>query len=176
MRTEPVARGVLMPTESTNNAYNLEVREDDTQGQTNNSAAFTPIITVGAFVFPDVTVGMMDASATRRPSMPWTLRSWSTTHIGLCPIWQGLVGCGQRENTYCLKLLSSSRQGHCPVESGKRVTRSRSLRSSHCSETRRLVRADDLSTGPVAINTSIPIFRRWNAWRNVRRVSCCTNR
>ena len=71
-----------MPTESTNNAYNLEVREDDTQGQTNNSAAFSPIITVGAFVFPDVTVGMLDASATRSPSMPWTLGSWSTTHIG----------------------------------------------------------------------------------------------
>ena len=33
----------------------------------------------GAFVLPRGTVGMTDASTTRRPSMPRTLRCWSTT-------------------------------------------------------------------------------------------------
>jgi hypothetical protein len=34
------------------------------------SAAFSPIMIDGALVLPDVSVGMMDASATRRPAMP----------------------------------------------------------------------------------------------------------
>ena len=33
----------------------------------------------GAFVFPVVTLGMTDASATRRPSRPWTRSRGSTT-------------------------------------------------------------------------------------------------
>ena len=38
------------------------------------SAAFSPIIMVGAFVFPDVTVGITDVSATLRFCMPFTLK------------------------------------------------------------------------------------------------------
>jgi len=45
-------------------------------------AAFSPIMIDGELVLPDVNVGMIEASATRRPAMPWT-RSWaSTTAIG----------------------------------------------------------------------------------------------
>ena len=36
------------------------------------SAAFSPIMIDGALVLPDVSVGMIEASATRRPAMPWT--------------------------------------------------------------------------------------------------------
>ncbi len=35
-------------------------------------AAFSPIMIDGAFVLPDVNVGMIEASATRRPAIPWT--------------------------------------------------------------------------------------------------------
>ena len=36
------------------------------------SAAFSPIMIDGALVLPDVSVGMIEASAIRRPVMPWT--------------------------------------------------------------------------------------------------------
>lgn len=36
------------------------------------SAHFSPIMMEGALVFPDVKVGMMEASATRNPVMPCT--------------------------------------------------------------------------------------------------------
>src|SRR3954462_5562463 len=39
---------------------------------------FSPIIIEGALVLPDVSVGMIEASATRKPAMPWT-RSWAST-------------------------------------------------------------------------------------------------
>ena len=56
------------------------------------SAAFSPIMIDGALVLPDVSVGMIEASATRRPAMPWT-RSWaSTTAIGSDPILQVPTG------------------------------------------------------------------------------------
>jgi hypothetical protein len=56
------------------------------------SAAFSPIIIAGALVLPDVSVGMIEASATRRPAIPWT-RSWaSTTAIGSDPILQVPTG------------------------------------------------------------------------------------
>ena len=35
-------------------------------------AAFSPIMIEGALVLPDVKVGMIEASATRRPAIPWT--------------------------------------------------------------------------------------------------------
>ena len=37
------------------------------------SAAFSPIIIQGAFVLPEIADGMMEASATRSPLIPFTL-------------------------------------------------------------------------------------------------------
>ena len=42
------------------------------------SAAFSPIMIDGAFVFPPTMFGMIDASAMRSPSRPRT-RSWGST-------------------------------------------------------------------------------------------------
>src|SRR5262249_25470363 len=46
------------------------------------SAACSAIMVTGMFVLPRGTVGMTDASATLRPSMPWTEQSTSTTEPG----------------------------------------------------------------------------------------------
>ena len=56
------------------------------------SAAFSPIMMEGALVLPEVRVGMIEASATRRPSMPWTRSRSSTTAIGSEPILQVPTG------------------------------------------------------------------------------------
>jgi len=40
-----------------------------------NRAARSAIMIVGAFVLPLTIVGITEASATRNPTMPWTLRS-----------------------------------------------------------------------------------------------------
>src|SRR5215510_10712694 len=50
------------------------------------SAARSPMITQGAMVLPVVTRGMIDPSAMRRLSTPYTFRSASTTHISCRPI------------------------------------------------------------------------------------------
>src|SRR5437867_12651636 len=50
------------------------------------AAHFSPIMMQGALVLPLVSVGMIEASATRRPPMPCTLSSGSTTAIGSLPI------------------------------------------------------------------------------------------
>jgi hypothetical protein len=42
-------------------------------------AAFSAIIAVGVFVLPEVMVGMIEASATRRPAIPWKRSRSSTT-------------------------------------------------------------------------------------------------
>lgn len=49
------------------------------------AVAFLAIMIVGAFVLPLVSVGMMDASATRSPSGPRTRRCGSTTAISSMP-------------------------------------------------------------------------------------------
>jgi hypothetical protein len=55
-------------------------------------AAFSPIMIDGAFVLPEVSVGMIEASATRSPARPRT-RSWSsTTAIEPTPILQVPTG------------------------------------------------------------------------------------
>lgn len=48
----------------------------------------SPIMMVGALVLPEVTAGMTDASATRRPSTPCTRRSGATTARRSMPILQ----------------------------------------------------------------------------------------
>ena len=59
--------------------------ERDRHADAIRSAARSPIITVGACVLPPTIVGMIDASATRRPSMPCTRRRLSTT--ASCAVW-----------------------------------------------------------------------------------------
>ena len=44
----------------------------DTAASKAMRAAFSPIMIDGALVLPDVKVGMIEASATRRPAIPWT--------------------------------------------------------------------------------------------------------
>jgi len=56
------------------------------------SAAFSPIMIDGALVLPDVSVGMIEASATLRPAMPWTRSRVSRTAIGSAPILQVPTG------------------------------------------------------------------------------------
>ena len=50
------------------------------------SEHFSPIMIEGAFVFPEVSVGMTEASAIRRCSIPWTRSSSSTTASASRPI------------------------------------------------------------------------------------------
>jgi len=45
-------------------------------------ATRSAIMMVGALVLPPIRLGMTEASTTRRPVMPRTLHSWSTTAIG----------------------------------------------------------------------------------------------
>lgn len=50
------------------------------------SAAFSAIMIVGAFVLPLMSVGMMEASTTRRASSPRTHNRGSTTAASSIPI------------------------------------------------------------------------------------------
>jgi hypothetical protein len=55
------------------------------------SDAFSAIMIVAALVLPEMTVGITEASTTRRPSIPCTRSSLSTTDIGPEPIMHVLV-------------------------------------------------------------------------------------
>ena len=55
-------------------------------------AAFSPIMMAGALVLPEVSVGMIEASATRSPSMPRTRSRSSTTAMASWPILQVPTG------------------------------------------------------------------------------------
>ena len=46
------------------------------------SATRSPIIMVVTLVLARMQSGMIEASTTRRPSIPWTLPYWSTTAMG----------------------------------------------------------------------------------------------
>jgi hypothetical protein len=56
------------------------------------SAHFSPIITQAALVLPETTVGMIEASATRKPSKPCTRSRSSTTAVLSAPMRQVEVG------------------------------------------------------------------------------------
>jgi hypothetical protein len=56
------------------------------------SEHFSPIMMQGALVLPLVSVGMIEASATRRPSMPCTYNSLFTTASASLPILQVPTG------------------------------------------------------------------------------------
>jgi len=56
------------------------------------SAARSAIMMVGALVLPPISVGITEASTTRRPSMPCTRNFVSTTAIASTPILQVPTG------------------------------------------------------------------------------------
>ena len=57
-----------------------------------SSEAFSPIMIVGAFVFPETIFGIIDASATRKFFIPCTCSFELTTERLSLPILQVLVG------------------------------------------------------------------------------------
>src|SRR5262249_28166650 len=57
------------------------------------SAAFSPIMMQGALVLALTSVGMIEASATRKPASPCTFSLSSTTAMGSLPILQVPTGC-----------------------------------------------------------------------------------
>src|SRR6218665_73459 len=56
------------------------------------STAFSAIITMGALVLPETSVGIAEPSITRRPAMPCTRRRASTTASGSLPMRQVPTG------------------------------------------------------------------------------------
>lgn len=87
--TSPVAASARIPfaADSLRNPVG-----DATYDETRKSAARSPIITVGQFVWPLGSVGMTEASATRRRSMPRTRNCVSTTADASDPMRQVPAG------------------------------------------------------------------------------------
>ena len=56
------------------------------------STAFSAIITAGALVLPDTSVGITEQSITRRPVVPFTRKRVSTTASASLPMRQVPVG------------------------------------------------------------------------------------
>ena len=72
------------------------------------AAHFSPIMIEGALVLPPGTCGMIEASATRRPAMPWTRRRGSTTASASRPMRQVPTGCRFETPLARMSALSSA--------------------------------------------------------------------
>src|SRR6218665_3613638 len=89
------------------------------------SPAFSAIITMGALVLPETSVGIAEPSITRRPAMPCTRRRASTTASGALPMRQGPTGWkmgGAWGGGKAAGRLHAG-QGGCAVERGGQVVR-----------------------------------------------------
>ena len=83
---EPLARLMIM------SERDARGPEDQRASARMRSAAFSPIIMQAALVLPDTNVGMIEASATRSPAMPWTRNCGSTTASASRPMRQVPAG------------------------------------------------------------------------------------
>ena len=82
-------RGINSATFGAESFFNLLVLEKGHGGPSSmKSAQRSAIITVGAFVFPLTSSGMIEMSAMRRRGTPWTRSFGSTTAIESTPILQ----------------------------------------------------------------------------------------
>src|SRR6218665_4049240 len=91
------------------------------------SPAFSAIITMGALVLPETSVGIAEPSITRRPAMPCTRRRASTTASGALPMRPGLhftldIG-GERGRLGNRARSLHAGHGGCAVERGGQVVR-----------------------------------------------------
>ena len=71
-------------------------------------------MTAGAWVLPLGMRGMIDASATRNPSMPWTASRASTTAIGSAPMrqvptgWNVVIALARSQSTSAASLRTAA--------------------------------------------------------------------